>query len=128
MFMQKDKRELPIEGTVLEVADVLNHAEYLEDGERYFTTDKDEANLITSKVLGNDQLHKVVLDVDIPARLIPSSTEGHFHLYIDKQIPWDNYVDLLGALAECGIIEAGYANASVERGYTAARLPWIKKA
>lgn len=71
--------------------------------------------------------HKPVLDIDFPAALLPSSTEGHYHLYLDKEVIWDDYVALLKALATCGIIEQGYANASIERGHTAVRLPWVKK-
>lgn len=71
--------------------------------------------------------HKPVLDIDFPAALLPSSTEGHYHLYLDKEVIWDDYVDLLKALAKCGIIEQGYANASIERGHTAVRLPWVMK-
>lgn len=71
--------------------------------------------------------HKPVLDIDFPAALIPSSTEGHFHLYLDKELTWDNYVELLKVLAKCGIIEQGYANASIDRTHTSARLPWVKK-
>lgn len=71
--------------------------------------------------------HKPVLDIDFPAELLPSTTVGHYHLYLDKEVPWDDYVDLLNALAKCGIIEQGYANASIDRGHTAVRLPWVRK-
>jgi hypothetical protein len=37
------------------------------------------------------------------------------------------YFRLLDALAECGVIQPGYAEASKRRGGTALRLPWIKK-
>ena len=72
-------------------------------------------------------LHKPVLDLDIPAVLLPSSTEGHFHLYIDKEMSWKSYKKLLTVLAEVGVIEKGYLRASVARKHTAVRLPWIKK-
>lgn len=71
--------------------------------------------------------HKPVLDIDFPAALLPSSTTGHYHLYLDKEVPWDDYVELLTSLAKCGIIEQGYADVSIERGHTAVRLPWVKK-
>jgi len=71
--------------------------------------------------------HKPILDIDFPAKLVPSSTEGHFHLYLDKELSWEQYEKLLRALADAGIIEQGYANASIERRYSAARLPWVKK-
>ena len=94
----------------------------------------DLGTVVTSEVADRDakwkpatDLHKPVLDLDIPAVLLPSSTEGHFHLYIDKEMSWKSYKKLLTVLAEVGIIEEGYLRASVARKYTAVRLPWIKK-
>lgn len=76
---------------------------------------------------GEEPLHRPVLDIDFPAALIPSTTPGHFHLYLDKPMGWSQYSRLLGALAEAGIIEQGYLGASIDRGYTSVRLPWVKK-
>lgn len=73
------------------------------------------------------ELHRPVLDIDLPAVLIPSSTEGHFHLVIDKLIPWDSYLELLNVLADVGIIESGYVEACEDQGYSSVRLPWVKK-
>ena len=70
-----------------------------------------------------DRLHRPVLDLDMNAALIPSATPGHFHLYIDKLIPWRKYEQLLIALSDCGILEQGYVDASIDRGYSSARLP-----
>ena len=63
----------------------------------------------------------------MPAWLIPSSTPGHSHLYVDVSIREDAYFQLLDALANAGVIQRGYADASKRRGGTALRLPWIKK-
>lgn len=89
----------------------------------------DEANLIASRVQGDPygDTHKVVIDLDMPAQLIPSSTPGHFHLLIDAAMPWSAYLDLLRAMMRCGLLEPGYVSASEERGYTAVRLPWVRK-
>ncbi|GGN40254.1 hypothetical protein FHR83_007076 [Actinoplanes campanulatus] len=94
----------------------------------------DDANVMTSKVALDPAveaavgpLHKPVLDIDLPVQVIPSSTEGHNHLIIDKPMTWEKYQRLLDALADCGVIESGYRNASIARGYTAVRLPWVKK-
>ncbi|WP_426940284.1 hypothetical protein [Pseudarthrobacter sp. S6] len=86
----------------------------------------DDAEVVSSLDL-DTYMHRPVLDIDIPAALIPSSTPGHHHLYIDKPMTPLQYVDLLKALTAAGIIEEGYAAASIERGYTSARLPWVKK-
>jgi hypothetical protein len=37
------------------------------------------------------------------------------------------YESLLNALANAGVIERGYASASIERGFSCVRLPWVKK-
>ncbi|TCB97562.1 hypothetical protein E0H26_11630 [Micromonospora zingiberis] len=117
-------RESPLPGQVLAVAD-LDSA--YDDGQRELTDDLGVANLLTSKVSGSE-MHKPVLDIDLPAKLLPSSTPGHFHLLIDREMSWEAYLHLLDALVVVGLIEPGYANASRERGHTAIRLPWIRKA
>lgn len=86
-----------------------------------------EANVSTSIREDADDCHALLLDLDLPAWLVPSSTEGHSHLYVDAKIPTPKYFDLLDALAAAGVIQQGYANASKHRGGTALRLPWIKK-
>ena len=110
-----------------------------EDGQYTRPTEEvtvgDGANLITSKVVLSDAvldafgttLHKPVLDIDLPVTVVPSSTPGHCHLFIDKAMPWATYQRLLEALAVAGIVESGYVNASIDRGYSAVRLPWVKK-
>lgn len=74
-----------------------------------------------------DGWHTVMLDIDQPVRLVPSTTPGHWHLYIDVAMPWWRYRKLLKALKNAGIIEPGYYSASVARRCTALRLPWVKK-
>lgn len=85
-----------------------------------------DANLITSMV-PDSKAHKLVIDIDLPAVLLPSSTPGHFHLFIDKEMDWDVYVQLLRALVAAGIVQSGYLNAAERRMHTAVRLPWIRK-
>lgn len=90
----------------------------------------EKANLITSKVERYPygiEYHRPVLDLDFEAQLVPSSTPGHYHLYLDKQITKLRYMELLRALAAAGIIEQGFADAAIARGASSARLPWIKK-
>lgn len=74
------------------------------------------------------RIHRPVLDLDFPARLIPSTTPGHFHLYLDGlELGWDKYKTLLLALADAGVISQAYARESIKKGFTAARLPHITK-
>ena len=77
------------------------------------------ANLISSRTTSGK--HAPVLDIDFPARLVPSRTEGHFHLYLDKEMSWWKYKILLRALAFTGVIEWGYYRVSVKRRQTFCR-------
>lgn len=95
--------------------------------EREPATSIAEANVSTSIREDAADRHALLLDLDVPAWLIPSSTEGHSHLYVDVSIPTAAYFALLDALADAGVIQRGYANSSKRRGGTALRLPWIKK-
>jgi hypothetical protein len=70
-----------------------------------------------------DTKHTLMLDLDVPAMLVPSSTPGHSHLYIDVPMDWDRVVDIMDALVAAGVVEEGYANASKKRRCTALRLP-----
>jgi tryptophan 2,3-dioxygenase len=101
------------------------HAGYssVEEAERCSAA---EANVITSEIQNSD-LHAPVLDMDIPCALVPSSTPGHFHLYIEKPMTWRTYKRLLKALGRAGILEDGFVQASLSRGYTSVRVPWVKK-
>jgi hypothetical protein len=85
-----------------------------------------EANLVSSE-LENGQ-HAPAIDLDVPHRYVPSSTEGHGHLFIDVEMSWDKYERLLKALHEAGLIEDGFYHLSVRRKATFLRPPWIKKA
>jgi hypothetical protein len=84
-------------------------------------------DLMEDSDLAPEHLHRPVLDIDFPAHLIPSTTEGHFHLYLDKAVTWEKYERLLTVLGEVGILEQGYVDASIARGYSSVRLPWVKK-
>lgn len=84
-----------------------------------------DANLITSE--SRPGRHIPVLDIDFEAALIPSTTEGHYHLYLDVEMPWPKYVALLEALNAAGIIQDGFLAGAKERGYSSLRLPHIDK-
>lgn len=92
------------------------------------TKDIDEANAITSRISGDEgERHKLILDIDFPVQAIPSTTPGHFHLYIDKAIDWKSLLAVIEALANAGLVEQGYADACRDQKFTTVRLPWVKK-
>jgi hypothetical protein len=109
--------------------DVLD-PDYDTDGERTQVFALEEANIVSSVITHDkrlselergDRFHLLMLD------LIPSSTEGHGHLYIDHEISQDDWEQLIALLGKIGIIEEGYAEASLNRGHTDLRLPWERK-
>lgn len=104
----------------------FNKGEYSEDITKEGNVPLEDANLVTSKI-GDTNLHRVVLDLDMDAALIPSSTPGHHHLIIDVAMTQGQYFTLLEALRDAEIIEDGYYAASKAKGYTAIRTPWTKK-
>ena len=99
--------------------------------------EEDEANLVgsyTRKAFVDGtpdeeevRFHQPVIDLDVSCYLVPSTTVGHQHLYIQKEVEEEAYFDLLDALAACGIISEGYAHFCRERGQSFARVPWVKK-
>lgn len=119
-------REVPLDGTELATVPGIGEGYVSPDG-YVLTDDVEAAHVVTSRVAARPGFHKVVLDLDLPAKLVPSSTPGHFHLYIDHELSEGRYFHLLDALADAGLIERGYQGASEARGFTAVRLPWVRK-
>lgn len=117
----------PMTGLLTRLSNLMGTSEGAEPDLEAVVTDLERANIITSEVAGSPGRHKVVLDVDMPVHIEPSSTEGHFHLFIDKELTWDEYSRLLWVMADVGLLEEGYVSASDARRYTAVRLPWVKK-
>jgi hypothetical protein len=85
------------------------------------------AQVFSSEVDGGKKMHTVAIDVDHHVAVRESSTPGHHHLFIDVEMSWREYRRLLRVLAEVGIIERGYYQASLWRKATHVRLPWVKK-
>ena len=127
--MSAEERIPPLAGQVFQVIPYIE--DYEPENEEYnsireSTVYFENATVTTSSVVGSSK-HKPVLDIDLPAKLVPSSTKGHFLLYIDYELTWANYSKLIKVMAEVGLLEEGYVGASLARGYTSARLPWVKK-
>jgi hypothetical protein len=86
-----------------------------------------EASIMTSELLHSPGLHAPVLDIDLPAALVPSSTPGHYHLVIERAMTWRTYKRLLRAMTRAGLLEKGFTKMAIRRGYTSVRVPWVKK-
>jgi hypothetical protein len=104
-------------------------------------SDIDHANVVSSELdpakqdpadppLPSGKRHIVALDIDYPAYVVPSSTPGHYHLYLDvpggiEQWRWESFIK---GCTVAGIVEHGYGHVSLSRGHTNLRLPWVSKA
>ena len=82
-------------------------------------------NLISSRT--DDGRQMPVLDLDVPARLEPSSTEGHTHLYLDVPMSRWRWAALMVALRIAGVIETGFLVWSLRRGGNFVRVPGTYK-
>jgi len=80
-----------------------------------------EANVVSS-LLTNGK-HAPAIDIDLPIHVMPSRTPGHSHLYIDHELTWEQYLSLLRAFVDVGLVEAGYYEAAKVRGTTLLRVP-----
>ena len=81
----------------------------------------------TPRGMAGERMHKPVLDIDIPIWARESTTPGHWHLIIDKELTETEYFRLLDVLAEVGIVEKPFVNAAKSRGASWIRVPWVKK-
>lgn len=95
------------------------------DYEKSFVVDfginEDGANLISSKT--EDGFQAPAIDLDFPVDLIPSLTEGHFHLYLNKRLTWEQYKKLLNVMIEVGLVQKGWVESGSKWGCTFLRKP-----
>lgn len=90
-----------------------------------------EATLVgssTGRYTANGPMHMPAIDIDFPCELVESSTPGHYHLYIDKEITQSAYDDILSAMMSAGIVQRGFYKSFLRRGQTFLRRPGVKKA
>lgn len=109
--------------------------EYDENRDLIAHPDWTAANLAGSVVDHGDDalleghLHHVVIDLDHPATLVPSTQPDHGHLYVrlPRPVEWDTYLAWLEASAAIGLISRNYLRHCKVRKSSMVRLPWIKK-
>jgi hypothetical protein len=125
--------------------------EYVPDdqADRTDVDDLGTAEAASSQLAVDVDKHAILFDIDVPATLehgvfvanggdfsftvpgpawlIPSSTEGHSHLYVHVNWPWERVLEELVDFTRAGVVEEGYLQVSRKRGFTALRLPWIRK-
>jgi hypothetical protein len=103
--------------------------QYDQEGKKVKQSDEEvgfyDANVVSSEQFKD--VHIPLIDIDMEAALIPSSTPGHSHLYINKPMNIQTLVKLLEAMQEAGIVQKGFVDGTRERGYACLRLPHVKK-
>lgn len=110
-------------------SNIFYKADLTKDSPMVMTTPP-RANLISSKAYEVDGIsyHTPIFDLDIDARLVPSSTPGHWHLYLNRVITDTEYGNILKAFNEAGIVQNGIIKEQWEKyGQTTVRLPGIQK-
>jgi hypothetical protein len=83
-------------------------------------------NLVSS--ITDDGGHMMILDLDFPHHVEPSSTPGHNHIYFDHRMSKLQWLILMWALYNAGVIELGFFVWSLRRGGNFVRLPGVQKA
>lgn len=114
--------------------------DYVEDVEdhRSVTTDLDQLEAVSSQrtdavafIHGDRPIHALLLDIDLPSWLVPSTRPDHHHLYVDLtsvgHVGTEQLAEFLLAAAKIGLVEEGYAKACIARGMTSLRAPWVRK-
>lgn len=89
-----------------------------------YATDPKKANLVSS--LTDSGMHAPVIDLDFACSLIESATPGHYHLYLDKEISWKDYKDVLKAMQKAGLVNKGWANEAISQERSCVRLPALE--
>jgi hypothetical protein len=91
----------------------------------FLDADHDNATLVTS--MTTTGWHMPVIDIDLPCMLVPSSRPGHFHLYINKKMPFEDMLDMLRAMNMAGVVQDGIIHHVQRRGYASVRYPGVTK-
>lgn len=114
--------------------------DYVDDVEdhRSVTADLDQVEAFSSQrtdalaiIHGEEPIHALLLDIDLPAWVVPSTHANHNHLYVDlasvHHVGTKALEEFLLAAAKIGLVEEGYARACIARGMTSLRAPWVRK-
>ena len=65
----------------------------------------------------------VSMELTASGLLLPSRSQGHFHLYTEHTMQRKNYIHLLNLLVAVGIVQKGFANAANVRNMSHLRKP-----
>ncbi len=88
---------------------------------------EENANLWSSELLDRPGWHAPTLDIDFPALLLPSSSEGKHHLYIDYPMLWKDYVKMLKMLGDVGLCQKKWVQGALVEQGSLLRAPGVYK-
>lgn len=84
-----------------------------------------DANLISSKKANGK--HVLFLDLDQNNKVVPSSTHGHTHIYVDTDLDLAALKEIVDVLAKHGIVQEGIKRQLDEYGFLTLRPPGVVK-
>jgi len=88
---------------------------------RPFHLDPDDSDLFSSRT--TDRMHFPLFDFDFPVAVIPSRTDGHFHVILQKKVTETQYRIILDAFVEAGLCQRPWADRLDTYGAIFLRLP-----
>lgn len=94
---------------------------YRQDLDRWPVEHARDANLVSSLTFNGT--HAPIIDLDFPHRVVPSSTPGHSHLFLDVEMSRFKLIVLMLTLWFCGVVEMGHAVWTIRRGASFVRIP-----
>jgi hypothetical protein len=103
----------------------ISDSPYEEDPERV-KSEHGYATLVGSKLENGN--HMPVIDLDLPCMLVESSTPGHFHLYVNKEMSFGQMLNMLQMMTDAGVVQPGFNRFTRERGEAFVRYPGVTKA
>lgn len=71
--------------------------------------------------------HKILIDLDCDHVYVPSSTSGHGHLYVNQELPLNEYLRLLRVLADVNVISYDWYDVVCSNQRAFLRHPDMKK-
>lgn len=72
-------------------------------------------------------LTDATLCLSVPAKVVPSGTPGHGHLYLETRLPWDAYLGIMRLMVDAGLLEKDWVDLSERRRMAILRKPEFKK-
>ena len=102
----------------------ISDSPYEEDPDRV-KSEHGYATLVGSKLENGN--HMPVIDLDLPCMLVESSTPGHFHLYINKEMSYGQMLTVIQAMTDAVIVQPGFNKFTRLRGEAFVRYPGVTK-